>query len=152
MLGAHVDYEYYEWQATYLNLTTSIVTAVINEASLRAQIAATHHLIKLQKDALRIVQAQFTLGGVSKVEVLTQEVQLAKTEATLPPLQTALAKAQDSVIALVGHLPSQTQIHTFSFNELKLPTAVPVTIPSEIVHQRPDIQAAEAVLHEPAQK
>lgn len=151
-LGAQVDFEYYEWQATYLNLTANIVTAAINEASLRAQIEATRHLIKLQKQELHIIQTQFTLGGISKVEVLTQEVQVAQTEATLPPLQSALAKAQDSLTALVGQLPSQAHIHAFSLNELKLPTEIPVTIPSEVVRQRPDIQAAEAILHEASAK
>ncbi len=151
-LGAQVDFEYFQWQATYLNLTTSIVTAAINEASLRAQIEATDKLIKLQKEQLRIVNAQFTLGGASKVDVLTQAVQVAQTEATLPPLQTALAKARDSMAALIGQLPSQVHLPKFYLSQIKLPTKIPVTLPSDIVRQRPDIQAAEAILHEASAK
>ena len=146
-LGAQVDYQRFQWDAAYLTLTANIVTTAITEASLRGQIAATWSLIAEQERLLRIIRQQFKLGGVAGSEVLTQATQLAQTRATLPPLQKSLAKNRDALAALVGDLPSQSHLPKFYLSELKLPVYIPLTLPSELVCQRPDIQASEALLH-----
>ncbi len=146
-LGAQVDYEQFEWEATYLTLTANIVTTAITEASLREQIATTLSLIKAQRKLLEIIEKQFKLGGVNKSQVLTQSTLLSQTIATLPPLQKSLALNRDALAALVGRIPSESELPKFYLTELKLPKELPVSIPSEWVCQRPDIQAASALLH-----
>ncbi len=146
-LRAQVDYQRYQWDAADLMLTGNIVTTAITEASLRGQIAATLSLIHEQRQLLRVVRQQFKLGGASGATVLTQATQLSQTIATLPPLQKNLAKNRDALAALVGSLPSQSALPKFYLEELKLPTQIPLTLPSELVCQRPDIQASEALLH-----
>jgi NodT family efflux transporter outer membrane factor (OMF) lipoprotein len=146
-LGAQVDYQRFQWDAAYLTLTANIVTAAITEASLRGQIAATWSLIAEQERLLRILRQQFKLGGVAGSEVLTQATLLAQTRATLPPLQKSLAKNRDALAALVGELPSQSNLPKFYLSELKLPVYIPLTLPSELVCQRPDVQASEALFH-----
>jgi len=144
---ALVKYQQFEAEATYLTLTANIATSVITEASLRAQIKATEALIALQEKSLRIMKDKFRLGGASKLDVLAQETQLAQTKATLPPLQNNLAKVRNALAVLVGDLPSEAEIPAFNLDELTLPTDLPVSLPCNLVQQRPDIKAAEAQLH-----
>jgi NodT family efflux transporter outer membrane factor (OMF) lipoprotein len=134
-------------EATYLTLTSNLVAAAIQEASLRAQIAATQKLIKIDTDALAILQRQFTLGQVARVDVAAQEATLAQAQATLPPLQKQLAQQRDLLTALAGRLPDNQPAETFELASLQLPADLPVSLPSKLVEHRPDIRSAEAGLH-----
>lgn len=145
---AQVDYEYYELNAAYLSLTANIVTTAIAVASLQAQIATTHQLIQADTDQLAILNKQFNLGGASQENVLAQQTLLEQTRALLPPLEKNLAQSQHALAVLVGSLPSQSQLPDINLNDLTLPTTLPVSLPSALVQQRPDIQAAEALLHQ----
>lgn len=147
-LRATVDYQQFQWEATYLTLTANIVTTAVAEASLRAQISATETLVRAQEDALHIIQKQFQLGGVSQVDVLLQQSLLAQTRATLPPLQKSLAQFRNSLAVLVGSLPSEAYLPIFHLSDLTLPGKLPVSLPSKLVQQRPDVRAAEALLHQ----
>lgn len=147
-LCALVDYQRFILEGTYLTLAANIATTAISEASLRAQIESTNELIKLQRQLLKITNNQFILGAVSKSEVLGQEAQLAQTEASLPPLQKSLANARHALAALVGEFPSDSCIPRFSLESLNLPKHLPVSLPSRLVRQRPDIRAKEALMHQ----
>lgn len=146
-LGAQVDFQVFEWQATYLTLTANIVTSAITEASLRELITATLHLIQVQSQQVDLLKKQYALGGVSLVDVSTIESQLGQTRATLPPLQKQLAQTRNALAVLVGALPSQISLPKFYLHHLVLPRNLPLGIPSALVEQRPDIQAAQALVH-----
>lgn len=144
---AQVDTQKFQTEATYLTLTSNIVTATISEASLRGQIQATTELILAQEKILEITKKKLNLGGASQLDVLAQETQLAQTKATLPPLQNELAKIRHGLSVLLGDLPSESHLPSFDLNDLILPADLPVSIPSALVCQRPDIRASEALLH-----
>ncbi|HVY17881.1 MAG TPA: efflux transporter outer membrane subunit [Rhodopila sp.] len=146
-LGAQVDYQRFELEATYLTLTSNIVVAAINEASLRGQIAATQDIIKADTDQLNVVRQQFVVGGASRADELQQEATLAQSRATLPPLQKQLAQQRDQLIALLGGFPNESLAARFALTDLHLPEDLPVSLPSQLVAQRPDIRAAEAQFH-----
>ena len=109
---------------------------------------ATHELINANAEQLEIVKKQFYLGGASKADILTQQTQLAQTLASLPPLQKNLVQTRDALAALVGDLPNYGQIPLIKLCDLHLPTELPISIPSCLVRQRPDILAAEAQMHQ----
>lgn len=146
-LLAQVDHEQFLWEAARLTLTTNIVTTAISEASLRAQIDATNELIHSQENQLGIVRKQFELGAVSQADVLTQQTQLAQTRATLPPLEKNLDQFRNALAVLVGELPSEARLPVFHLDNLTLPSQLPISLPSRLVQQRPDVRAAEASLH-----
>jgi len=145
--AAQMDYQRFELQAAYISLTANIVTSAISIASLNAQLQATQALVKEEEQQLNIIKKQLNLGGVSGTNVLTQEAQVAQTRALLPPIEQSLAQAQHSLAVLVGQFPGNMQIPILDLNSLRLPTRIPVSIPSSLVQQRPDIRAAEAQLH-----
>lgn len=145
--AAQVDYQHFQLEAAHLTLTSNIVTTAITIASLQEQITATQELIRAQADQLAIVAKQLHLGGASESDVLTQQTQLAQTQATLPPLEQKFVQSRDALAVLVGAFPSESQLPAFNLEKLCLPTKLPVSLPSLLVQQRPDIRASEALLH-----
>ncbi|MFG1391595.1 efflux transporter outer membrane subunit [Xanthobacter agilis] len=147
---AQARYQRFELEATYLALTANVVTAAITDASLRAQIAATQEIIAAETDQLHRVQRQFEVGAVSQADVLSQQATLAQTQAALPPLQKQLAQGRNQLMAYLGRLPSQDRGESVNLAQLRLPGKLPVSLPAQLVRQRPDIRAAEATLHQAA--
>ncbi len=146
-LGAQVDYQRYELEATYLNLTANLVNAILTEASLHAQVAATEEIIKIYRESLDVTRQRFDLGGVSRADVLQQEASLASEVATLPPLRKQYEQQRNQVAVYLGLRPGQYTRPTIELASLTLPSELPVSLPSKIVDQRPDIRAYEALLH-----
>ena len=144
---AQAEYQRYQVEAAYLTLTSNVVTAAIQEASLRAQIAATQEIIADQQQQLNVLQKQFELGAAARSAVLAQQATLNATQATLPNLQKQLAQQRNQLTALAGRFPSQEVTQQFDLASLQLPEDLPLSLPSSLVQQRPDIQAAQAQLH-----
>jgi NodT family efflux transporter outer membrane factor (OMF) lipoprotein len=147
-LGAQAEYERFALEAAYLSLTANIVTAAITEASLRAQIDATQDIANSQQRQLDITQRRLTAGGASRVDVLQQQAILQNTLATLPLLRTQLAQARNLLAAYVGTLPADYAEPPFTLEGLSMPEALPVSLPSKFVEQRPDVREFSALLHE----
>jgi NodT family efflux transporter outer membrane factor (OMF) lipoprotein len=137
----------FQLEAVYVTLSSNVVVTAIQEAMLRGQIAATERLLELQHQLTDKVRQQLTLGAASRLDVLTQESAEAQTAATLPPLQKQLGLTRDALTALLGRLPSEEPQETFRLEELSLPTDLPVSLPSRLVEQRPDVRQAEENMH-----
>lgn len=147
-LEAQVDYQRFELEGAYLTLTANLVTTAVKEAQLRAQIRVTQEIVATEAKQLKVIEDQFRLGAVPRSGVLAQRAQIAQTQATLPPLEKALAQNRHALAALAGRFPAQTRaLPEFSLADLKLPRELPVSLPSALARQRPDIRAAEALLH-----
>jgi NodT family efflux transporter outer membrane factor (OMF) lipoprotein len=134
-------------EAVYLALTSNVVAAAIQEASLRAQLAAAQDVINLESDAMEIVRRQNASGQVAGAAVAAQEAALAQAQQALPQLQKQLSQQRDLLTALSGRLPAEEIEQTFDLSSFELPTELPVSLPSQLVEQRPDIRIAEANLH-----
>ncbi len=145
---AQAEYERFQLEATYLTLTANVVNTAISLASVRDQVAATETIIRLQSDQLDVLQAQRRLGAIGDSDVLTQQTALAQTRATLPPLQKQLAQTRNQLMAYLGRFPNQDRGEAFNLASLHLPEELPVSLPSAIVGQRPDVRSAQAQLHE----
>ena len=134
-------------EATYLTLSSNVVVTAVQEASLRAQIAATERLLEVQRELTRTVQGQKTLGSASQLDLFAQQWAEAQTAATLPPLTKQLAQTRDALTALLGRLPAGAPGVQFRLEDLTLPQDLPVSIPAKLIEQRPDVRQAEANLH-----
>ena len=146
-LQAQADFQRFQLEATYLTLTSNVVAAAIQEASLRAQIAATQSMIKIETQMLDQLRRQFEVGYIAGLEVAAQEAALAQVQQTMPPLQRQLAQTRDLLAALAGRFPNEELEEQFALAALSLPQELPVSLPSRLVEQRPDIRAAEEQLH-----
>jgi NodT family efflux transporter outer membrane factor (OMF) lipoprotein len=146
-LVAQADDERFQLEAAYLTLTANVVTAAVTEASLRGQIAATMEIIEIETQELEVLQRQLALGGATKSAVLQQAATLAQERATLPVLQKQLAQERNLLADLAGRFPSQEVGETFELDGLELPQDLPVSLPSRLIEQRPDVRSSEALLH-----
>lgn len=146
-IQAQVDYQAYQLEGAYLTLSTNIVTTALREAALRAQIEATQAIVSLQQDQLDRVAKQFDLGAIPQSAVLAQRAQLAQTKAGIPSLEKELSQTRNLLAVLVGRFPSEAGLPEFKLENLHLPQDLPLSLPSDLAHQRPDIRAAEALLH-----
>ena len=145
---AQAEYQRFQLEATYLTLTTNVVNTAVSLASLRDQIAATGEIIRLQSGQLDLLQAQRRLGAIADTDVLTQQTAVAQTRATLAPLQKQLAQTRNQLMAYLGRFPNQDRDERFNLASLHLPEQLPLSLPSAIVAQRPDVRSAQAQLHQ----
>ncbi|MEI7995194.1 MAG: efflux transporter outer membrane subunit, partial [Methylococcaceae bacterium] len=144
---AQAVYQRFQLEGAFLTLASNVVTTAILEASLRAQIDATQEIINAQSRQLDLVKQQFDLGGASKIDILGLQSSLEQTRTTLPPLQLQLAETRHRLTVLAGELPSSELTAQFKLADLHLPEELPLSLPSKLVQQRPDVQAQEALLH-----
>jgi NodT family efflux transporter outer membrane factor (OMF) lipoprotein len=146
-LQAQADFQRFQLEATYLALTSNVAASAIQEASLRAQIAATQSIIQAETEMLEQLRRQFKLGYAAGLDVAAQEAALAQAEQSLPPLQKQLAQNCDLLASLAGRFPNEEPEEKFELAALALPQELPVSLPSKLVEQRPDVRVAEEQLH-----
>ena len=146
-LAAQAEASRFQLDATYLTLTANVVTAAIQEAQLRDQIAGTERVIALGRDSLDVLRRELSLGAVAEADVYAQDAALAQLESALPPLHKQLHQARDQLAVLTGHLPADFQPPQLQLDRLTLPPDLPLGVPSRLVERRPDVRAAEAQLH-----
>ncbi len=147
-LRAGVEFQRLQLEAAYLSLAGNIATTAFREASLREQIRATREIAESQERQLQLVEKQFDLGAISRSDVLAQRAQLAQTRANLPPLKKALAQTRNQLAVLIGKFPGEAGLPELDLSTFQLPQTLPLSLPADLVRQRPDIRAAETILHQ----
>jgi NodT family efflux transporter outer membrane factor (OMF) lipoprotein len=147
-LKAQRDYEVWQIEGARLMLAGNVVAAAIRQAQIRQEIEVTNQLLAVERKELRIAEDRERAGGASDFDVRGQRTLVAQTEAAIPPLQLQLDTINDQLAVLMGMSPAEAHLKEISLDMLHLPEELPLTVPSELVRQRPDIRAAEALLHE----
>lgn len=145
---AQLDFQRDELEATYLTLTSNVVTTALDDASYRAQLRATLKIAAAQEDALDVLRKQYEVGGISLTSVLQQQSALAATQATIPGLQKEICQLRNQLAVLLGRSPATTSLPRLHLAELTLPSELPLSLPSDLVRQRPDVRASETQLHQ----
>jgi NodT family efflux transporter outer membrane factor (OMF) lipoprotein len=151
-LQAQEDEVRFQMIATYTTLTANVVVAAVQESCVQMQIDATRQLIDSNTNTLNILKYQMDKGYASRLDVAAQESQLAQIAATLPPLVKQLGQLRDLRAVLTGRFPSEASADNFDLSTLHLPQDLPVSLPSALVEQRPDVLQAEANLHDASAK
>ncbi len=146
-LQAQAEFQQFQLEATYLTLAANVVVAAITEASLQAQIDSTQEIVKADNEALNLTRQRFQLGGVSQVDVLQQQSLVDAQVATLPGLRKQLQQTRNQLAVYLGGHPDQYNSPGLDLDTLALPGELPVSLPSKLVEQRPDIRAYAAMLH-----
>lgn len=144
---SQMDAQKLQLEATYITLASNVVAAALQEASVRAQLDAMKRIVAINKEMLDLLQVQLKFGDVSGIDVAAQESSLASSEQALTQLQKQLDQTRDLIRALVGNLPNEDVDEKIELSTLHLPQELPLSLPSKIVEQRPDVRAAEEQLH-----
>jgi len=146
-LRAQAESQRYESKAAYLTLSANVVNTSIARAAYTAQIRATEELIELEKQQLHLAETQVHAGTVPFSSVLNVRSLLAGNQVLLAPLKQNASQAEHLLAALEGVEPSKATLPAIDLSELSLPADLPVSLPSELVRQRPDILSAESLMH-----
>jgi len=144
---AFAEYQRQQLNAAYLAVTGTAVMQAVKIASLRAQIATTEAILDRDRENLKLVHEAFAAGSVSRLDIVSAESQLASDNALLPPLRQESTLARHALAIILGQPPANASLPEFDLAQLVLPRELPVSVPSELAHRRPDILAAEAQLH-----
>ena len=144
-LAAQADYQAYQLAGARLSLAGNVVTTAFGQAQVAAQIEATEAILKAQQSQLAIAHKRFELGAAARADVLTLQTQVEQTRATLPPLRNKLEQADHLLAILIGQAPGSADVPRFKLADFQLPATLPLVVPSELVRQRPDIQASTAL-------
>ena len=144
---ALADYQGFQLRAATLSLTGNVAQQALAIAAARAQIAALEALLEEDRKNLALVQTAFAAGSVTRVDVLSAQSQLANDQTLLAPLHQQLSTARHALAILAGKTPAQWTPPDFELEQMNLPQTLPLSLPSELAHRRPDILAAEAQLH-----
>ncbi len=146
-LQAQAESQKFQMDAAAMTLSANVVSTVVQLATLTDQITATRELIAANHKVLDLLRKQLAAGAVSGMDIAAQETAVAQSEQLLPPLEKQAEQTRDALAVLVGHLPSQDTGLRISLADLKLPTTLPLSVPSQLIEQRPDVKAAEAQVH-----
>jgi NodT family efflux transporter outer membrane factor (OMF) lipoprotein len=146
-LKAQAEQARFALVASHITLSSNVAAAALQEASLHAQIDATRQLIAINSNLVQVVRNEFAKHAATRADVAAQESQLAQISASLPPLLKQLAQQRDLLAALSGGFPSQELTERFELSNLQLPQKLPVSLPSQLVEQRPDVRQAEENMH-----
>ncbi|MBF0570336.1 MAG: efflux transporter outer membrane subunit [Candidatus Omnitrophica bacterium] len=147
-LRAQVDNANFLKDAAYLTLTSNIVAAAGKEVALRGQIDSTLEILADEEEQLKILHNQLSLGGISRFDVLSQQTLVEQTRGSIPALERELAFTRHQMAVLVGKTPGEERmLPQFHMPDLILPKELPVSLPSVLIEQRPDVQASLALLH-----
>jgi NodT family efflux transporter outer membrane factor (OMF) lipoprotein len=144
---ALAQFQSYETDAVRLSLTGNVVAQALGIASAKAQIAAIQQIIADDRRNVDLVEKARAAGSGTLTDVLSAQSQLAADQTLLPPMEQQLSVATHALSILTGKAPADWQPPDFTFAQLHLPSELPLSLPSELVRERPDIMAAEAQLH-----
>jgi NodT family efflux transporter outer membrane factor (OMF) lipoprotein len=147
-LRAQADNQAYQLEASVLTLTSNVAASAIGLAAAREQIEVTQQIIAVEEKQLQLIERQYESGVRTRADVLQQQSNLASVRATLPALQQELAASEHALAALTGQFPHDAGHVALKLSDLKLPEEIPVSLPSALVAQRPDIQAQAALMHQ----
>jgi NodT family efflux transporter outer membrane factor (OMF) lipoprotein len=134
-------------EAAHLTIAGQVVTQAITLAAINSRIATVEALIADDRKNVDLTDKRRRAGEGTLVQVLTAQSQLADDQTALPPLYQQLGQATHLLAVLVGEAPADFAAPDLTLAALTLPKSIPVSLPSELVHRRPDILQAEADLH-----
>lgn len=146
-LAARAEHRRHELEGARLTLAANIATAAISQARLAGQVQSTEALLRAQDEQLHLTRERVRIGQAAPADVLPLQAQVEESRAGLPALRKQLQQNQHLLAVLTGRTPGSAQVPVFTLEDFTLPSELPVVLPSELVRRRPDIQAAESLMH-----
>jgi NodT family efflux transporter outer membrane factor (OMF) lipoprotein len=143
---AQAEFQQFQLEAAYLSLTSNVVNAAIREAAQEEQLEATRTILNSQENLQKVINQQFEIGTVSKIDTSSQNTLVANSQSQLYAYDKNLSVTRNMLIAYTGGFPGSSTVPEFRLSSLHLPSEIPTAIPSKLIRQRPDVRAAEAAL------
>lgn len=135
----------YDRDALELIIVSDTATFYTQVLSLNERIRIGENNLKSAEEVLRIIEARYRGGSISRLEVSQQRVAVNNLSAALASLVEQRATALNALAILLGQAPQNLAAPKATLASLKVPE-VSLTPPASLLTARPDIASAEAVL------
>ncbi len=144
---ALAEYQADQMDALYVALTGDTVTTALDMAATGAEISVLRTIVAEDQKILTLVKSAYAAGSSTRMDMLSADKQLTADQALLPPLLQRLSVSRHALAIFAGHAPANWLPPDLDYNRLTLPQQLPLSLPSDLVKQRPDILASAADLH-----
>ncbi|WP_323073564.1 efflux transporter outer membrane subunit [Mycetohabitans endofungorum] len=144
-LSRQVDVQSYQFDAARRALAANIVSAALAAASLHEQWDAQERIAALATAEADDTNKRVALGAASRVDALNARQNAQAAASAVPPLRAQWLAARHALAVLMGRTPDAAP-EDLALDRLALPDTVPVSLPSELLHERPDVLAANAAV------
>ncbi len=132
---------------TYVTLVDQVVVTAFDYAAVRAQIEVTRSLVSELQAQYRLNVQLENAGKIIHSDTLQAETQLENVRATLPDLEQQRDAYREALARLTGETPDEFRMPALTLADFTLPRRLPVSLPSALIQQRPDVLAAQESLH-----
>jgi NodT family efflux transporter outer membrane factor (OMF) lipoprotein len=133
---------------TYVTLVDQTVITAFDYAATLAQIEVTEALVSELQQQFELTRTLENAGKITRSDTLLAQTQLENLRATLPALQQQRDVYRNALAQLCGQSPDEFIAPALSLRDFALPGQLPLSLPSSLVRQRPDVLAAEDNLHQ----
>jgi NodT family efflux transporter outer membrane factor (OMF) lipoprotein len=133
---------------TYVTLVDQTVITAFDYAASQAQIDVTRALVDELQSQYQLTQTLENAGKITRSDTLLAQTQLENLRATLPALEQQRDAYRNALAQLCGETPDEFTPPALSLRDFTLPAQLPLSLPSSLVRQRPDVLAAEDSLHQ----
>ena len=145
-LAARTDYRRYQLAGARLDLAARLASTAITQARIAAQAEALEAIARNQEAQSALARERVRLGQAMPADEHALQAALEQTRASILLLHKQAVQSGHLLAVLAGRTPGAAPLPAFTLRDFTLPAALPQVLPSELVRQRPDIQAAEALV------
>ncbi len=145
-LGAQVRIEAEGLRGARLTLAANLANTVIAAAGYRTQIGLLEEQIELQRQQLELARSLEATGLLPHALVLNAQAALDAIRSALAPIRIRYRGASHLTAILQGDTPETAGSHGIDLSDFRQPSSLPLTLPSRLVRQRPDLRAAQSAV------
>ncbi len=139
MLASEADH-----QVVKLGLASDIASNYFNLCLIDNQIQLFTNALKLRNENLNLTRSQYAAGITTKLDVVQAEIEAATVEAQVIDSRRMRALSENAIAVLCGIPAMNLKIAPHSVLP-KVPF-IPLEVPSDLLHRRPDIVEAEQLV------
>ena len=136
-----------EYNAVMTSLIANTVSAYINLRTAQERLEVVKSNLQIQEQTKNITEARFNTGLASALDVAQSKSIYYATAAKVPELESMVSECINTLGVLCGRIPWELEKELNLNLSASIPhnseTMVPVSVPAEILRQRPDVRAAE---------
>lgn len=146
-LRAQAEQQQQVTRGTYLTLAATVAATAVTRAQFHEQVTALTAIVAAEADQMQLAHTRVSAGTATYASELALDAQLEASRAALSQTRRQAQQADDLLAILIGDAPAAAHLPDLKLADLTLPGRLPLSLPSELVRQRPDILAAEAAAH-----
>ncbi|MDE3208964.1 MAG: TolC family protein, partial [Pseudomonadota bacterium] len=134
---AFARYQLHQLKALDLAVAGNTLSTAIDLACAHTEIAVLKKMKTGDKETLALIRQAYHNGSATRLDILSARNRLINDQALLPPIEQRLSLDRHMLSILAGTPPSRWVPIKLDLHNIKLPKALPVSLPSKLIRTRP---------------